>query len=337
MNGVERVLRRIDAWQQRHTFSAVAYGVVKKYGDDNAGNLTVQLTYSMFTTVFPLLLLLVTVLTIVLASHPGVQRDVLHSTFGQFPIVGGQLASNVHALKRNSTVGLIVALILLAYGTTGLAGSGMYAMEQVWNLPGPARPNYVTRMTRSVLFLAELGVGLVVTTTLSGFGTFGRHNVVLGVVSEILAGIVNIGIYIVSFRILTPKAVPTQRLLTGASVAAILWTVIQAFGGYLVGHELRGASATYGMFAAVLGLLAWIYLGARVTVYSAELNVVLAEHLWPRGMVQPPLTHADQVVLTREAAGSRRRPEQQVDVTFDTAPMTQDQYLGRVHPRDQAT
>jgi uncharacterized BrkB/YihY/UPF0761 family membrane protein len=133
-------------------------------------------------------------------------------------------------------------------------------------------------------------------------------------------------LYFAAFRVLTPKPVTSKCLVHGAVLAGIVWTVLQALGGYVVGHDVKGASETYGLFAIVLGLLAWIYLGARVTVYAAELNVVLARRLWPRGLIQPPLTHADQESLASQATQNRRRPEQSVHTEFDSAPQTQDEY-----------
>ena len=52
------------------------------------------------------------------------------------------------------------------------------------------------------------------------------------------------------------------------------WQALQAVGGFLVGHYLRHTSQVYGVFAIVLGLLFWLYLGARLTLYAAEVNVV---------------------------------------------------------------
>src|ERR1700722_11431429 len=140
MNIFERTLRRVDAVQQRHTAPAFAYGVVKKFGDDNAGGLGVQLAYSMFVAVFPLLLLLLTVLCLVLANDASDRQRVLNSAFGQFPVIGQQLATNLHALKRSSGVGLGVGILGLIYGSTGVAQTGLYAMEQVWNIPSAVRP-----------------------------------------------------------------------------------------------------------------------------------------------------------------------------------------------------
>jgi hypothetical protein len=74
------------------------------------------------------------------------------------------------------------------------------------------------------------------------------------------------------------------------------------------------------VFATVLGLLAWIYLAIEITVYSAEINVVLARRLWPRSIVQPPLTEADRASMALQALQNQRRPEQHIEVTWDDRP-----------------
>jgi hypothetical protein len=102
----------------------------------------------------------------------------------------------------------------------------------------------------------------------------------------------------------------------GAIVGGIAWTLLQILGTYLVHHFLHSDSA-YGIFATVLGLLAWIYLAVEITVYSAEVNVVVARRLWPRSMLQPPLTEADRASMALQALQNQRRAEQLVKVTFD--------------------
>ena len=337
MNVVERTFRRVDGFQQRHLVPSFFFGVIKKYGDDNAGNLAVQLTYAMFVTVFPLLLLLVTILGIVLASSPSDRARVLHSALGQFPIIGQQLGHNIHAMKRNSVFGLVVGTVGLVYGSTGLAQAGLYSMEQIWNIPAAVRPNYFTRMARAGIFLIVLAVGLIVTTALAGFGTFGRHNFWLGAVGEVLAIIVNAALYFAAFRTLTPRQVATHSLIPGVIIGGVAWTILQAVGGYVVGHDLKGASALYGLFGLVLGLVAWIFLGAEITLYAAEMNTVLQHRLWPRGMVQPPLTDADQRSLAFQVTQNQRRPEQEVITRFQGRPMTQDEYRERGYQGDNSS
>lgn len=174
----------------------------------------------MFVTIFPFLLLLVTILGIVLAGNPADRQRVLHSAFGQFPIIGEQLAHNVHELKRDSAFGLVIGILGLLYGTTGLAQAGLYSMEQVWNIPSAVRPNYLTRMARSLTFLVVLAVGLILTTALAGFGMFGRHNQWLAALGEVLAlMITSASIWLLSVRSLQSKL---QRALLsqGSSSAA---------------------------------------------------------------------------------------------------------------------
>jgi len=320
VNALERAARRVDALQQRHTPLAVAVGVVKKFGDDNGGTLVASLAYAAFVAVFPLLLLLVTVLGIVLSGHASIRASVLHSTFADFPVVGPSLAKNVTGLHRSSIVGLVVGLLGLLWGGTGLAQTAQFTMAQVWNVPGPDRPGFAPRLARSFLFLAVLGSGLVVSTFLAAFGTFGRHDVALGVAGELLAVAVNVAQFLLAFRILTPRSVGTRGLVPGAVAGGVLWTVVLALGGYLVGHDLRNDGAVYGVFGAVLGLVAWVYLGARLSVTCAELNAVLAGRLWPRALVQPPLTAADRLAVALQATENQRRPEQHVVVSFDSDP-----------------
>jgi YihY family inner membrane protein len=327
MNPVEGVLRRVDRFQQRHGALGLLFGVIKKFGDDNAGMLASNLAYSAFGAVFPLLLLLVTILGLFLAGDPGVRDEVIHSALAEFPVIGNQLGSNIHALQRGSAIALAIALFGLLWSATGLAQAGLFTMAQIWNLPGPARPNYPRRLVRSLGFLAVLALGLVVTTFLASFGSFSGHGLVSAIGAGLVAAVVNVGQFLLAFRVTTPKAVPTRQLWPGAVLGGIAWTIMQVAGGYLVGHELRDTSQVYGTFAVVLGLLAWIYLGVQLSIYAAELNTVLAHRLWPRALVQPPLTRADQRSLALQAQQNQRRPEQRVEVGFTQPAMSEDEFL----------
>ncbi len=317
MNPVERTIRRVDATQRRFTPTAFVFGVIKKYGDDNGGVLVSNLAYSAFVSIFPLLLVLVTILGLVFASvDPSVKNDVLNAVANQVPLLGHTLTGNVHQLRRASMIGLVVGLIGLIWGATGLAQAGLFTMEQVWNLPGPARPGYVQRLGRAGLFLCLLGGGVIVTTGLASLTTYLHNGLAVKIPLEVVTAAFNVGMYLGAFRALTPKGVPTRSLLPGVITGGLLYTVLQVLGTWLVHHYLHSDSV-YGVFATVLGLLAWIYLAVEITVYSAEINVVLNRRLWPRAIVQPPLTEADRASMALQALQNQRRPEQHIEVTFD--------------------
>jgi YihY family inner membrane protein len=316
MNPAEKMARRADAAQQRWLPTAFVVGVAKKYGDDNGGVLAANLAYAAFVSVFPLLLILVTVLVNIAADNRGLRAAIVSGATSQFPYIGKQLADNIHALHQSSLVGLVVGLLLLAWGVTRLAQAGLFTMAQVWNLPGPDRPGYFPRLARSGVFLLVLALGVIISTLLASLVTFGQHAFAFRALAQVLAGLANIGLYYLGFRALTPKVIRPRQLLAGVIAGGIFWSVLQALGAYLVHHYLRADSVYGTIFGTVLGLLAWIYFGVQGTVYAAEINVVLAHRLWPRALVPPPLTAADRASMALQALQNQRRPEQLVQVSY---------------------
>jgi YihY family inner membrane protein len=315
VNPVEQLIRHVDRWQQRHVAPAFTFGVIKKYGDDNAGQLVASLSHTAFVSLFPLLLVLTTILGIVAAGHGALRHQVIHAVASQFPAISHEISRKPPQLRQASYIGLVIGLCAALWGSSGLAQSGMYAMAQVWNLPGPDRPGYFQRLGRAGLFLLVLGAGVIVTTLLTSFATWGSSSPFLTMLAEVVAAAANVGMYMIGFRVLTPRVVPVKRLLLGAVLAGIGWTVLQALGTQLVKHFLHSDSV-YGIFAIVLSLLAWIYLIVEITIYAAEINVVLARRLWPRSIVQPPLTAADRKALSLFALAEQRRDEQRVAVSY---------------------
>ncbi|MEU3562466.1 YihY/virulence factor BrkB family protein [Kitasatospora sp. NPDC006786] len=315
MNPVERALRSVDGYQQRHRPTAMVLGVIKKYGDDRGGLHAALITYYGFLALIPLLLLLSTVLGFVLHGSPGAQQSVLNSALADFPIIGDQLRQNVHSLQ-GSGFALAVGMLFMLYGALGIAQVLQHAMAEIWNVPGVRRPGYWPRLVRSLLLLLVLGSGLVLGTGAASVVAASLGGPAARIGGLIVSALLNAALCLACFRVLTPRTIPTRALWPGCAVAGPLFTVLQAFGSLLVVHELRHAGQVYGFFATVIGLLSWLFLAAEITVYAAETNVVLARRLWPRSLLQPPLTDADEQVLSAIAHQEERRPEQQVDVAF---------------------
>src|SRR5207302_9854062 len=116
--------------------------------------------------------------------------------------------------------------------------------------------------------------------------------------------------------VLTVADICTADLLPGVVVGAILWQIIQHVGGLYVDHVVRHAQETSGLFAFVLGLLAWLYLGGQITLVAAEINVVRARRLWPRSFFSEELLDADKRAL-RASAEAEERPHEDVEVEFE--------------------
>ncbi|MDQ6928277.1 MAG: YihY/virulence factor BrkB family protein [Actinomycetota bacterium] len=315
MNPVERVVRQVDGFQQSHRPLAIGFGVIKKFGDDRAGSLAALIAYYGFLAIFPLLLLLTTALGFAMDRNSDLKESVLRSALRDFPIVGQQLGQAIHPLQGN-LFALTVGVVGLVWGSLGVTQAGQLAMAEVWNVPGVARPPFVSRLLRGLGLLCVLGGGIVATTVIASLSAFGG-GVALKVAGVALSVALNIGLFAVGFRVLTVRSVATRSLLPGAILGGVGWSVLQVLGAYLVGHQLRHASQVYGYFASVLGLVSWLFLGAQLTLYAAEANVVWARQLWPRSIVQPPLTDADKRAFDDIALQGERRPEQSVKSIWD--------------------
>ena len=306
-----RLKRGIDAFQQRRRWLAFAIAVWKKFSDDQAGSLAALIAYYAFVSIFPLLLLLITVLGVVLRDHPELQQKVLNSALADFPVIGQQLRENVQSLNRTGA-GFVVGIIGVLFGARGVTVAIQNAMNGVWEVPRRDRPGFPFNMLRGIGLLGTLGIGVLATTVLSGFGTWGGK--ILGGIGGNIAAIavslvVNVGLFWLGLRLATSRVVRTRDLRNGAIFAALVWQTLQTLGVYFVTHTLRHASSLYGTFGLVLGLLAWLYFQAQLTLYAVEADVVRVRGLWPRSLFPPPLTDEDRQAYAQYRAADRRLPE----------------------------
>ena len=87
---LKRALIRVDRFQQRHTVFGFPYAVVKKFGENQAGNLAAIIGYYAFLSIFPLLLVFTSIVGFVLQGNVKLQHSIEHGVLSQFPIIGQQ-------------------------------------------------------------------------------------------------------------------------------------------------------------------------------------------------------------------------------------------------------
>lgn len=316
MNLTER-LRAADELQQRHPRLSFPAAVLKKFGDDQASQLAALIAYYAFVSMFPLLLVFVTVLGFVLQGDESAQQSILHSTLSQFPIIGTQLQRNVHSLT-GSAGALAIGLVGSLLGALGITGAAQNAFNQVWHVPRKHRPSFLSGRLRGLGTIAVLGLLSILSTLVTGAVAAQIPKGALATAGGVMLALAaSLLLFFGAFRLLTVDEVRTRDLLPGVLFAAVLWQALQYVGGYYVAHVVRHAQETSGLFAFVLGLLAWLYLGGQLTLIAAEINVVRARALWPRSFFTPPLLDADKRALISSAESEERVEQESVEVTFD--------------------
>jgi membrane protein len=317
------VLERADRVQQRRPWLAFPLAVYQKFSDDQAGNLASLLAYYAFFSVFPLLLVMVTVLGFVLQATPGLQDRVFSTALGFFPIIGEH--SSLHPLQ-GSVLALVVGIALALFSGLSVASQAQVAFNTVLAVPRSDWPGFLPRLLRSLELLVVGGGGLVLTTLISGAVTgAGSLGFSLGaglrIMGAVLAIVLDTLLFTLLFTRVTVRTVTWRESLPGAGFAAVCWYGLQLGGTALVTHELKGASSTYGTFATVIGLLTFFHLQAQLTLYAAEINAVRIDALWPRGLrsfVNSPTTDADHRAYASYAERDRfaAPEEERVEVSF---------------------
>ncbi len=318
----ERFVWRFDRWQQSHRVVAFPIAVVKKFGDDEAGNLVALLTYYSFLATFPLLLAFTAVLGVTLRSHPALHDKLVSSAFAEFPIVGGQIHDQLGVETFSGTMpSLLIGIAGAALGGRGFAHALQNTLNTVWAVPKVERPGFFPRYLRTVTLLLLLGLIVVVTaaaSTAAGAATsLGFGGLAARIVSMAVGAALGFGFFLILFRVAVPAQVSTRSMMLGAAVSAIGWQILLTAAGVVVAHQLRHAQAVAGLFGVVLGLLAWLALQATIIVYAMEVDVVRAKHFWPRSIVQPPLTDADKSYYDSALRAEAQRPEQRLHLEYE--------------------
>ncbi|HEV7654486.1 MAG TPA: YihY/virulence factor BrkB family protein [Mycobacteriales bacterium] len=332
---------RVDRFQQRHPAVGYPLAVIYKFFDDQGNYLTAMITYYAFLSLFPLLLLLLSILGFALHNDQALQDRVVDSAVSRLPVIGTQIADNVQSLRGN-TLAVVIGALGGLYGSLGVVQAAQNAFNKVWAVPRNSRPNPVMARVRSLSMLVVLGIGLVVSTGLSALsavaGRVGDSDLDSGLraLLGLAAVVVNVALLVFAFRLLTAASAGTRRVLPGAIFAAVIWQVLQIFGTYYFGHTLRGSTATYGLFGIVLGLLVWLYLSAFAVVLGAEVNAVRDGRLWPRSLLTPftddvRLTHGDRKAYASYAETERHKGFETVEVGFDQDPPEDDPGRRRPH------
>jgi membrane protein len=315
MNLAQKVLKTADEMQQRHAWLGFPLAVWKKFGDDQAGNLAMLVAWFAFVSIFPLMLVLVTVLDLVLRNDPALQQRLLNSALHEYPLIGQQLG-HIGPMHQ-AGLPLVIGLVGTFLGALGVASAMQNALNAVWEIPFAHRPGFPWSWLRSIGLILVIGLGLIGTTILSTIASRAGgvlNSDVATVAAFVVSLAASIGLFWVAFKLGTAREIGWRQQRIGAVIAGVIWQILQAVAGYFISHQLAHASPIYGTFAVVIGLIAWLYLVAQLTLYAVQISVVRAYRLWPRSMAPPPYTEQDRRAFQLYAQVQKRVKEEDIVV-----------------------
>jgi membrane protein len=262
-----------------------ALKVQDRYVRDAADPLAASIAFFAFLSLFPLMLLAISLTGFVL-QDPADQLAVVERLTEAIPgfeqTVQGEEGSQVAELLENvvaqrGTIGA-VGLVVLLFSGLRVVNAAMVSTRVVFR--GPVLLG-VRKRLRQVLALIALGILALASTGASSFAGIGLGFVPSGILVLLSSGVsfvLDVGLFLAAYTFLAPSAVLSVReRLPGAVLAGAGWTALKVFGATWVGSQIASANALYGALGSVIALMLLFYLAGRLYLYGAVLSAVRYE------------------------------------------------------------
>ncbi len=273
-----------ESWRRVRT-SPIFDHLVKafaRYFADSSDRHAASITYYGFLGLFPLLLLLGSVVGYVVRGDPAQQRRLLEQLVNYAPeTLADQLVTL--ASEHAGTTGLLGLMGLVVAGL-GWVDALRESIRSLWHQEAH-HGKLVPKKLKDLLILAGLAItiafsiaasGLATWLTAQGLGLFGiseQHLLAASLVrvTAVLVAVVTDVMLLVYLLVWLPRtAEPFRRVLSGAVVGAVLIELGKYAGFYYFDVVIgRGADLYGASLAAAVGLLLWINAIARVVMFAA--------------------------------------------------------------------
>jgi uncharacterized BrkB/YihY/UPF0761 family membrane protein len=122
-----------------------------------------------------------------------------------------------------------------------------------------------------------LGFLPVVTGILAGLTASGVLEVPVRLLGFTATVALELGLFFLSYAVLTPPGVAWRTHVPGAVVMTVAWEVSQLLGGLLLAYLVNNATLLYGTIGAIVGLLVMLRIASGLYLFGAELSAALAE------------------------------------------------------------
>lgn len=241
--------------------------------------------YSSILTLFPLLLVLGSVLATI--RRGDVYLREISYALGRILPAGSATALAYLKGTTQRPVGLLVATSLLTLWTaSGVMISWMEGFRNAYQLPkiwGLIKERFIAF---ALVILA--GIPLTFATVLVAFGSrietrvlfhlgheFGPYILLMWMaIRWAIAILTSIAVIALIYHHAVPRTQPWHSVLPGATLATVLWFgVTMLFGWYL--QRYADYSIIYGSLGVSIALLVWMYLVSLVILIGAEFNAMI--------------------------------------------------------------
>ena len=262
--------QKLNALGERWRWFGLVLKVLDRYGEVKGNALAASITLQAFISLFPLLLVAIAIVGFVSAEGVDIAASVARG-LGLQGEAAQAITDAVAAAEDSRKAASVVGLAGLAWAGLGLVDAVKHGFNQVWQV----RPRGMKDRLVGAAWLSGAAVIMAIgagATALVGLlpGWLAPMGTVFGLG-------VNFCLWIWTSKLVPNRDVGWRGLVPGAILGAIGLEALKVVGGFYVPRLVANSSALYGSIGVIFAVLAWLYLLARLAMYTAVLDVVLHE------------------------------------------------------------
>lgn len=261
---------KLDALGERWAWFGVVLAVVKRYGEVHGNNLAAAVTLQSFVAMFPLLLVAIAIVGFVSAGGVDIAASVANG-LGLRGDAAKAITDAVATAEDSRQVASIVGLAGLAWSGLGLVDAIQNGFNQIWQV----RPRGMKDKLVGAGWL--LGAAAIMALGAGATAMVGWLPPWLAPLALLLGFGVNFCLWIWTAKLVPNRHIGWGALVPGALLGAAGLELLKAIAGFYVPRMVASSSQLYGTIGVVFAVLAWLYLLARLAMYTAVLDVVLFE------------------------------------------------------------
>jgi membrane protein len=271
----------------------------RNWSAHNCLRLGASLSYYTLLSLFPLILVVLTIIRLLMSNSDDARKAIFKALAS---VTGGLDDAFVTALEAARSTGSgsgIIGTATLLLGASWVFGELVSAFNIIWGVQAPAGggPFQFLRSTFFSFALVLAGAFLLLVSMIL--------SAVLGVLGELMKtlpggvmvwGIAHIVVnlcvlalvFALLFKFLPQTYVAWRDVWLGATLTAIVWTLLQAAISWYIGFS---SYANYGPIGATLALVVWVYLSSQVLFLGGEFTAAYADRYGSRAnRVRPTKT-----------------------------------------------
>lgn len=272
----------------RKEFITVIKATWREYDKDDVGNMGAALTYYAFFSLFPLLILAVTITSLLVGEQQA--RQFIYTNITQvLPGASDLLSDAIDVALGNRTgagVFAIIGLLTLLWSASGAFDALDKAINRAWK--SDKYPSFfiskligfgmmaalVAVVFASLIISAGLAAGRAVATEI--LGNVPGEDVVWQIVSFGSTLALVFVVFVLMYRVLPRVDVTFKDVWLGSLLASVIWALVKEGFAYYLGSNFANYDAVYGTLGAVVALLTWIYLSSLIILVGAEFTAETA-------------------------------------------------------------